>query len=547
MWGVTEKAHAVTEISATVNENSTLILTAPAGTTIDHVVFASYGTPNNYTIGNCHAINSLDKVTAAIKGDTLQIPATNSVFGDPCGGIYKRLSVILALKDLAPVVPLTLNDPTNLSAVLDGNTQTVTLNWTAPAPSNLSPERYAISWKTSTTNGWGIATGNVGDSTALNTTITIPVSTIGQDGLDKEYIFSIRADNDTLGIYSGWSNTVVVLIPDYARIAAEKAAADKAAVEAAAKLAAEQRAAQEAALAAIAAEQARLAAIEEAKRQAAIAAEQARIAAEEAAKAEQERLRLEAEALAKAEAEAKAKAEAEALAKAEEEARLKAEAEAKAKAEEDARLLAEKLAKEQADAKAKADAEAKVLADKIAADKIAAEKALADKIAADKVAEAAAPKTDPTDLPVDKPKVAPKEVLVPHIQVDTPGVTNGGIEFFGTKTAPQVVGEDGKLTPPAPPPGSGLPIPPDAITTTDTFIGQPGGTTFNAPDIAVPVELVPLEGAIAAVPGAEALNEAFVALANIGNDMSPVTRKKAKKILVATLVAVPLARRRFGS
>jgi hypothetical protein len=42
------------------------------------------------------------------------------------------------------------------------------------------------------------------------------------------------------------------------------------------------------------------------------------------------------------------------------------------------------------------------------------------------------------------------------------------------------------------------------------------------------------------------VNTAYVALANIGNDMSPVTRKKAKKILVATIVAVPLFRRKFG-
>jgi hypothetical protein len=42
---------------------------------------------------------------------------------------------------------------------------------------------------------------------------------------------------------------------------------------------------------------------------------------------------------------------------------------------------------------------------------------------------------------------------------------------------------------------------------------------------------------LAAVPGVHALNHAFVAMANIGNDMSPVTRKKAKKILVATIVA----------
>ena len=150
---------------------------------------------------------------------------------------------------------------------------------------------------------------------------------------------------------------------------------------------------------------------------------------------------------------------------------------------------------------------------------------------------------NPDSLPDDIPKPAPEELLVPHEQVDKPGVENGGIEFFGTKTQPQVVGEDGKLTPPPPPPGSGLPIPPDAITTTDTFIGQPGGTTFNAPDIAVPVPLVPLEGAIAAIPGAQALNQAFNAMQNIGNDMSPVTRKKAKKILVITVALAAIGRR----
>ena len=158
----------------------------------------------------------------------------------------------------------------------------------------------------------------------------------------------------------------------------------------------------------------------------------------------------------------------------------------------------------------------------------------------------------PDQLSDTTPKVAPKEVLVPHTQVDKPGVENGGIEFFGTKSAPQVVGEDGTLTPPAPAPGSGDPIPPDAITTQDTFIGQPGGTTFNAPDIAVPVELVPVElpAALNVIPGAgaavQAVNQAYVALANIGNDMSPITRKKAKKILVITTVMAAV-RRRFGS
>lgn len=147
-------------------------------------------------------------------------------------------------------------------------------------------------------------------------------------------------------------------------------------------------------------------------------------------------------------------------------------------------------------------------------------------------------------LPTDVPKPAPAEALVAHVQVDVAGVENGGIQFFGTQSAPQVVQEDGSLTPPAPPPGSGLPIPPEAITTSETFIGQPGGTTFNAPDVAVPVVLTPLPSAVAAIPGAEAVNKAFVALSNIGNDMSPVTRKKAKKILVATIVATGIAQLR---
>ena len=191
------------------------------------------------------------------------------------------------------------------------------------------------------------------------------------------------------------------------------------------------------------------------------------------------------------------------------------------------------------------------------------------------------PSSDPNDLPETEPKLPPVEKLVAHVQVDIPGVANGGIEFFGTKSQPQVIGEDGKLTPPPPPPGSGLPIPPEAITTTETFIGQPGGTTFNAPDIAVPVlpsyvctditkedgtvvhididgnehpveQCTYLPAALDIIPGAgqavQAIGQAYAALANIGNDMSPVTRKKAKKVLITTVIVGQIAglRRRFG-
>ena len=180
----------------------------------------------------------------------------------------------------------------------------------------------------------------------------------------------------------------------------------------------------------------------------------------------------------------------------------------------------------------------------------------------------------PDSLPIDTPLLPDAEDLVPGVQVDIAGVENGGIEFYGTQSQPQVIGEDGQLTPPPPPPGSGLEIPEGAITITETFIGQPGGVTFNAPDVAVPVipsfvcktisdetgnqKHIDLDGnehpidlctflpeALNAIPGAaeavQALGDAYAAVANIGNDMSPITRQKAKKILVATLVVSGIA------
>ena len=151
---------------------------------------------------------------------------------------------------------------------------------------------------------------------------------------------------------------------------------------------------------------------------------------------------------------------------------------------------------------------------------------------------------NPTSLPTDKPVLPQANQLVAKPQVDKPGVENGGQQFFGTQQQPQVIGENGKLTPPPPAPGSGAPIPPGAVTIPETFIGQPGGMIFNAPDVAVPVDTITVG---VDIPGAQALADMYVNLANVGNDMSPVTRQKAKKILVATLVAGQIVqfRKRF--
>lgn len=154
------------------------------------------------------------------------------------------------------------------------------------------------------------------------------------------------------------------------------------------------------------------------------------------------------------------------------------------------------------------------------------------------------PEAAPEAAP-ETPKVPDRALLVPRVQVDQPGVLNGGIELYGTPAQPQVIGEDGKLTPPPPLPGSGGYLDPDAITTAETFIGQPGGMAFNSPDIAVPVAPIEINLDIPGVgEAAQALANTYVALANVGSDMSPLTRKKAKKILVATIVVGAIMNRR---
>jgi hypothetical protein len=197
-------------VQGSINENGMLNLVAPEGSVFDSVTFASYGTPNDYQIGTCHAQDSQSIVESlAIGNSSLSISATNDVFGDPCSGTGKRLQIILHYSPITPE-PLSICPPTDLT-IVDGGTS-LTLNWSAPSCGNTQPERYAISFNASG-GGWGIATGNVGDAQALNTTITI-----GHDLLESlqppgtEWTFSIRSDNDSLGMYSSNSNQVTIVV-----------------------------------------------------------------------------------------------------------------------------------------------------------------------------------------------------------------------------------------------------------------------------------------------------------------------------------------------
>jgi hypothetical protein len=334
----------------------------------------------------------------------------------------------------APVVK-TIGPPRNLT-VTDNGTAAV-LNWEAPNTGNTQPERYAISFSADG-EGWGIATGNVGDANALNTTISVAYSTLESlKPSGTTWTFSVRSDNDTNSLYSEISNQVTIKI---GKTQAEKDA------EAAAILAAQQEVDRQTAantavsnyetqtvtnLAEVAiAENLKLladsataivlsenvksslqsridakssvvssakASLTQAKLEAEAAAllaaqqEAARIAAEqeaarqaaiaEAARVEAARLeaaRLEAERLAAlAEEERLAELERQRLA-AEEAARIEAERQAAIKAEED-RIAAEAAEKAEAD---------RLAAEKAEADRVAAEKAEADRLAAEAKAKA---------------------------------------------------------------------------------------------------------------------------------------------------------------
>ncbi|WP_276132622.1 LamG-like jellyroll fold domain-containing protein [Polluticoccus soli] len=96
-----------------IEHGSDAVLTAPAGATISAVNFASYGTPNgscgNFTTSGCHSSSSMSVVSSlAIGQNSVTIPASNTLFGDPCFGTGKRL-YIQATYTMPKVSSLTYN------------------------------------------------------------------------------------------------------------------------------------------------------------------------------------------------------------------------------------------------------------------------------------------------------------------------------------------------------------------------------------------------------------------------------------------------------
>jgi len=515
---------------------------------------------NGYWNGNF--AGSIDNVSLVTNTTSVR-PAYTSYDPALVTALQQKQAELQAAQSVLSSLPaLTINSPTNLVASVESGT--VALDWDAPT-SGLIPERYAISWTIPGNAGWGIATGNAGDSNALNTSITInPEVFATSGGWDKNYTFYIRSDHDTARMYSTSSNQVtvyladptppvIVIVPSETNTATtpnETATvtyptpsetttvttptgptAEEIAAQVAAQLSAQQAEAAriQAETAALIAQQA-AAAQAEANRLAEIAAANAeanRIAAELAAKVAAEETAM-AEEAARIQAEIDANAEADRIAAELEAAQAQMEAEAQAEAD--------RIAQEEADAQAKADAQAE-------ADRIAAEQeAMEQEIENAKAEEEAAIAEEKAEIAEELAAIAEKEKFIDNIKKDVESGKELTEEQKDVVIAALI--EDlkpGESISAAEVKASGVSyadLPAD--TPIEVRTSESGEVLVITAEVAANIELVQDPGALLEAvftdPGA-----ALAALGSIGADMTESEREEATDMVVATVVATGAA------
>ena len=81
-----------------VDDNDAIVLRCPAGTIIDKVIFASFGTPSgscgSYRLGSCHLNATYDVIEDICLGEnSCTVSANARVLGDPCPFLAKNLRV----------------------------------------------------------------------------------------------------------------------------------------------------------------------------------------------------------------------------------------------------------------------------------------------------------------------------------------------------------------------------------------------------------------------------------------------------------------------
>ena len=172
------------------------------GPVMDNVqLIATMGTttPTTYTYGAAETA-AKDAAYQDLQAAEASLLSANNAKAAAQTRLNNAQAEVARLTQLVTDLTPHLNAPTGLTVVVSGDN--VDLTWTAPE-SNLSGvqvERYAIMWSTTSfmENGWGWAHDQ--------TSVSIPLSVLDQNGgLGNTFQFAIRADNDTLHVYSNRS------------------------------------------------------------------------------------------------------------------------------------------------------------------------------------------------------------------------------------------------------------------------------------------------------------------------------------------------------
>ena len=201
------------------NANTTgFTFTLPSDHNIKEVGFRTAGVNSAYTIQYNYSDSTNETVNYNGQAGAEYEDITKSITGKYITSFvitvsdWSGIDTIYWKYDSTPV----LNTPQNLTGTVNYENGTVLVDWDAPASSNTSVERYAIGFGIAddSSTPYGIATGNVGSETALNTEYTFTASYLKSVFTDAHGLFNvkIRADNVTSSVYSSYTSTLGVTI-----------------------------------------------------------------------------------------------------------------------------------------------------------------------------------------------------------------------------------------------------------------------------------------------------------------------------------------------
>ena len=177
-----------------LNHECLVTFVAPEGKLIQSITITS-------SVGDIWLLDGVSVVTTTYDPALVQALEEAQDRYDLAVSEVARLTQLVA--DLTP----RLDAPSNLAVVLTESG--VDLTWEAPATnsSGVEVERYAIFWSIDNfQTGWAWAHSLPA--------VSIPLEVLSSTGgLGNEFQFKIRADNDSLAVYSPWSNVASVVIP----------------------------------------------------------------------------------------------------------------------------------------------------------------------------------------------------------------------------------------------------------------------------------------------------------------------------------------------